>query len=199
MTTPEHYIGFLANLGREIPSLCGTCELEGITGAMLFRWERKPELSANPPEGGGSCSRSPGEVEAKWVLSSHSSSSCPLSLPSAYSCPAPWPLQGEETPLCDGCCAGLLKPPALGNNLKGSHVLLCSHWKPIYLFIMFEKSLQYRKEMLQSTEFYFHCRFILIPCGFPQASCLSSVPSVESQLFCRMTPSEPPFNPPLCP
>lgn len=63
-----------------------------------------------------------------------------------------------------------LATTALGSNLQGSHTLLCSHWKHIYLFIMFEKSLQYRKEILQSTEFYFHCRFILIPRGLPQAS-----------------------------
>lgn len=34
--------------------------------------------------------------------------------------------------------------------------------------------------MLQSTEFYFLCRFILIPCGFPQASCHFSLPSLIS-------------------
>lgn len=44
---------------------------------------------------------------------------------------------------------------SLGSNLKGSQVLLCSHWKHSYLFIMLEKSLQDRKEMFQSTEFYF--------------------------------------------
>lgn len=105
---------------------------------------------------------------------------------------APWPSRERSRHLCAmGAHSGLLQPLALGNNLKGSHTLLCSHWKHIYLFIMFEKSLQCRKEMFQSTEFYFHCRFILIPRGFPQAFCLLSVLSVKSQLFFRVTPSEP--------
>lgn len=82
---------------------------------------------------------------------------------------------------------------SLGSNLKGSQVLLCSHWKHSYLFIMLEKSLQDRKEMLQSTEFYFFCRFILIPCGFPHASLPFLYSRVQSQLstpFCRMTSSK---------
>lgn len=69
-----------------------------------------------------------------------------------------------------GRSLGALRTLALGSNSKGSRGLLWSPWQHVYLFIMFEKRLQGQEEMLQSTEFYFLCRFILIPCGFPWAS-----------------------------
>ena len=84
--------------------------------------------------------------------------------------PSWWPLQGEEeTPLCVGCSRITLITAGFGSNLKGGQVLLCSCWKPGYLFIMLERSLHYRKEMVPSAEFCFLCRFIWIPCDFPQA------------------------------
>lgn len=163
--------GVLADLGGGVPSLHGTCALERLTEAMLFRRE---------PGGEG-------------IVIGHPVKCRPTgSWPSGPLSSALRPSRERSRHLCAmGAHSGLEQQLAPGNNLKGSHMLLCSHWKHIYLFIMFEKSLQCRKEMFQSTEFYFHCRFIVIPLGFPQASCLLSVPSVSSQLFFRMTPSEP--------
>lgn len=73
----------------------------------------------------------------------------------------------------------LLQPWALGSDLDRGKMLLC-HEEHVYLFIMFEKRLQYRKEILQSTEFCCLCWFILIPCGFSWASLSCSLFPVSS-------------------
>lgn len=39
---------------KRTPTLQGTCELEGITEAMFFRWEHKPEPIPALLGGGGS-------------------------------------------------------------------------------------------------------------------------------------------------
>lgn len=116
--------------------------------------------------------------------------------------PSRWPLQGEEEiPLCVGCSCITLITASFGSNLKGGQVLLCSCWKPGYLFIMLERSLHYRKEMVPSAEFCFLCRFIWIPCDFPQAPLSFLFLSVKSQVstpFCGVTPVGPFFlAPPL--
>lgn len=73
----------------------------------------------------------------------------------------------------------LLQRWALGSDLDRGKMLLC-HEEHVYLFIMFEKRLQYRKEILQSTEFCCLCWFILIPCGFSWASLSCSLFPVSS-------------------
>lgn len=155
---------------------------------MFFRWEHKPEA---PGVGGRSCPRSLSEAEAKWALSSNSSRYLSSVSHSRQ------PLQEEEeTPLCVGCSRITLITAGFRSNLQGSQVLLCSCWKPGYLFIMLERSLQYQKEMLPSAEFCFLRWFIWIPCGFAQASLSFLFLSVKSQVstpFCGVTPSGPWF------
>ena len=66
MTTSEQCTGAVASLGREIPSLLGACEREGVREAMFFIWEHKPKLSHLPSGEGlvlGHWVR--GEVETK--------------------------------------------------------------------------------------------------------------------------------------
>lgn len=151
----------------------GTGELEGIAEAMFFIWEHKPEA---PREWGGLVQGHPVTWRQSGLCPHILACPCPLSLSPllradlrAAQVSGPYRERRRHLRLV-GPHSGL--STSLGSNLKGSQVLLCSRWKHSYLFIMLEKSLQDRKEMLQSTEFYFFCRFILIPCGFPQASLL---------------------------